>query len=167
MSRLGFLNRSRHAYIRSARRRGNAILEFAFIFPFLLTLIGGAADFGLFIWTRGRIIDAVAYGAQYALLTGNVTSANANISSAVSSVIGASFSGTTVSVTGPSCFCLTGRNPPTMTAAATCSTTCAGNSKLPGAFVTIQASYTYSPLFPVLSRFVSTTTYENVTVRVE
>lgn len=152
---------------RIAGRRGNAILEFAFIFPVLLTLISGVADFGLFIWTRNRLIDAVAYGAQYALLTGNVPSANANVANAVSSVIGASFLGTTVTVTGPSCYCLTGRNPPTMTAAATCSTTCAANSKLPGAFVAIQASYTYSPIFPVLSTYLSTTMYEKVTVRVE
>lgn len=167
VGRFGFCSFFRRIRDRIARRRGNAILEFAFIFPVLLTLIGGTADFGLFIWTRSRLLDAVAYGAQYALLAGNVSSANSNVASAVSSVVGASFSGTTVTVTGPSCYCLSGHNPPTMTLAANCTTTCTGNSRLPGAYVTIQTSYTYSPIFPVLSSMMSTTMFENVKVRVE
>ncbi len=149
-----------------ARRRGNSIIEFAFIFPILLTLIGGTADFGLYIWTRGRMVDAVAYGAQYAMLYGTATGANTNIKAAVTNVIGASFTGTTVTVTGPSCYCLTGSNPPTVAVQA-CAIKCVSNSTLPGTYVNIQTSYTYAPIFPVLSQYLSTTMYENLTLRVQ
>lgn len=152
---------------RIVERRGNAILEFAFIFPVLLTLFGGTADFGLFIWTRSRLVDAVSYGGQYAVLIGTGAGANTNITSAVTNVIGAAFTGTTVAVIGPACYCLTGNNPPTIAPAASCGTKCASNNTLPGTYVNIQTSYTYTPLFSIFSNYLSTTMYEGVTMRVQ
>ncbi len=145
--------------------RGNAILEFAFVFPVLLALIGGVADFGLYIWTRARLLDAISYGAQYAFLVGTATGANGNIQSAVQKVANSSFSGTTVTVTGPACYCISGSNPATM-ATQSCAVKCGGVA-LPGTYVIIQASYTYSPIFPVLSTYLNTTMYENITLRVK
>lgn len=76
--------------------KGGAIVEFAFMFPILLSLIGGVADFGIYLWQRGRLANAVTYGTQYAFLIGTATGANANIKSAVTSVAAASLTGTTI-----------------------------------------------------------------------
>lgn len=146
--------------------KGGAIVEFAFLFPILLSLIGGVADFGLYLWQRGRLANAVTYGTHYAFLVGTATGANTNIKSAVTSVAAASLTGTTVSVTGPACYCVSGTNPPTMTAS-TCGVNCSGTSVKPGYFVNIQASYTYTPIFSVLAQYLNTTMYESVTMRVQ
>jgi Flp pilus assembly protein TadG len=148
--------------------RGGAALELALSFPILLTMIGGAADFGLYIWSHGRLSDAVAYGAQYALLAveGGAASANTNIASAVTKVASAELSGAKVTVTGPACYCLTGSNPPSMTASI-CTSVCVSNAELPGQYVMINANYTYSPIFPVIGRYMNQTMYSNITVRVK
>ncbi len=146
--------------------KGGAIVEFAFIFPILLSLIGGVADFGIFLWRRGQLANAVTYGTHYAFLAGNGTGANTNIKNAVTSVASASLTGATITVTGPACYCVTGANPPTMTAS-TCGVNCTGTTVKPGYFVNIQASYAYTPIFSVLARYLNTTMYESVTMRVQ
>lgn len=158
-----------HPLLRRLRtRRGGAVIEFVLIFPFLLTLLGGVADAGLYIWARGRLANAVAYGAQYAQLIGTGTGANTNITSAVTKMAQSSMTSTavTVSVTGPACYCLTSSNPPTVAVATNCTTNCANGLK-PGYFVNIQASYTYTPLLGTLASYVGTTMYENITMRVQ
>jgi Flp pilus assembly protein TadG len=147
------------------QRRSSAILEFATVFPILLALIGGVGDFGLYLWSRGRLVDAVAYGAQYAFLLGNSNGANTYIGNAVSKVASAALAGVAVSVNGPACYCLTGSNPPSMTAS-NCTSLCASGA-LPGHFVTIQPSYSYQPVFPVISSYLPTTIYEHITARVQ
>jgi Flp pilus assembly protein TadG len=154
------------ARARAGAREGTAVIEFAFVFPVLLALIGGVGDFGLYLWSRARLADAVTYGAQYAYLVGAASGANTKIASTVTKVAAQSLSGVSVSVTGPACYCLTGNNPPTMTAQ-TCTTKCAASAALPGQYVTIQASYAYTSIMPVLSRFLSPTMYETVTTRVQ
>lgn len=153
-----------HRRLRSTR--GGTMVELALVFPFLLTLVGGAVDFGLYNWSHGRLSDAVAYGAQYALFTGTSANANSNIASAVKKVASASLTNPTVSVTGPACYCLTGNNPPTMTASL-CTSTCVSSAELPGQYVMIKAQYTYTPIFPVISQYVNTTMYSTITVRVQ
>lgn len=158
------INRLR-AHLRR-RLRGYAVVEFALIFPVILALIGGVADFGLYILARSRLADAVAYGTQYAFLSGTAAGANANINSAVTKVARATLSNASVSVTGPACYCTSGTNPPTL-AAQSCNTNCSSTASLPGQYVIIQGSYVYSPIFPTTTVYLSATMYEHSVVRVK
>lgn len=158
------INRLRADLCRSLR--GYAAIEFALIFPVILALIGGVTDFGLYILARSRLADAVAYGTQYAFLSGTAAGANASINAAVTKVARATLTTATVSVTGPACYCTSGTNPPTL-ATQNCGTNCPITLALPGQYVIIQGSYVYAPIFPTTTAYLSNTMYENSVVRVK
>jgi|GEM_PF-6825609 len=149
-----------------ARRDGYAAIEFALIFPIILAIIGGVTDFGLYVWSQGRLADAVSYGMQYAFLNGTTAGSNANIASAVTKVAQASLSTASATATGPACYCVSGANPPALVTQV-CTTKCASTNALPGQYVIINASYTYSPIFPTLSSYLSGTMYESAVIRVQ
>jgi Flp pilus assembly protein TadG len=144
-------------------RRGAAALEFALMFPVLLTMIGGVADFGLALWSRGRLSDAVTHGASYAFIAGPGV-ATATVRSAVQKAADASLTGTTVSVNGPTCFCNSGT--PVTSTSAVCGSTCTGGVAA-GKYVVINASFTYAPIFPLYRTVASTTLNESAVVRVQ
>lgn len=153
-------------------RRGIAAVEFALVAPFLLILLGGAADFGLLVAGKSKLANGVAQGIQYAFATGPAVTI-ANLRAAVQS--GAARSGVmetvTVSVTGPACYCVSG-SPAALSATSTplsatntCTGTCPTGATSPGAYVQVAATYTYQPLMPFYSGLVSTTVSETVTAR--
>lgn len=147
-------------------RGGNAVIELALVFPVLLSVFGGLTDFGLNMWARGKLSGAVAHGAQYAYLKKTESGANANVASAVQKAADAVLSGTVVTVVGPACFCLSGTLPPSLVTQV-CTTNCANTAALPGQYVTIQALYTYSPLFSVISQYMDNSIYQSAAVRVK
>jgi Flp pilus assembly protein TadG len=121
-------------------RRAVAALEFALTAPFLLILTAGAVDFGIANYSRSALANAVASGAEYAVLSAtNVTAAN--VQTVVQST--PNLTGVTATVTGPACYCLTGSTP-TMSSVA-CNTSCSDGS-LAGTYVIISASYSYAGL---------------------
>jgi Flp pilus assembly protein TadG len=152
---------------------GVAAVEFAIIAPVLLLLLGGIADFGLVMIGRSQLANGVAQGVQYALLIGPSVS-----SSAVNTVVqtGAARAGVTatvsVHVTGPACYCVSGTpaalgtTSTAMSANYTCTNTCA-NSTTPGAFMIINASYTYVSLMPLYSLLFNPTVSQSMTVRLQ
>jgi Flp pilus assembly protein TadG len=144
-------------------RPGNAYVEFGLICPLLVSTLGTIADFGLSIWARSRLSAAVSNASQYAAVAGpNVTSANVK-SSVAQSVT--PLSGVTVTITGPGCYCTSG-TPASMKPASACTTVCASGN-MPGTYVGITATYTYSPLMPFYATFASTTLTETSIVRLQ
>jgi hypothetical protein len=69
-----------------------------------------------------------------------------------------------VSITGPSWYCVTGT--PATATGSTQGATCTGG-KASGQYVTINATSTYSPLFPFYDKFASTTIVESAIVRLQ
>jgi hypothetical protein len=125
---------------------------------------GGVADFGLSLWARGRLSDAVNFGASFAY-AGGPSGSTAAVQTAVQNAANSSLAGTTVSVTGPACYCLSG-TPVSTPAAAACGSTCSGNIT-PGKYVMINATYIYSPILPLYSEVASTSLNEFAVVRVQ
>ena len=154
-----------------SNRRGNAYVEFGLLCPLLVMTLGSVADFGLSVWSRARLSDAVSNGAEYAAVVGPGVSGT-NVQSAVTSSV-TPLSGVSVTVTGPACYCVSASsasNPATLTySSAYTSGTCTGTcpNATPGVFVQISATYTYSPLMPFYQQFASTTLTENAVVRLQ
>ncbi len=155
-------------------RRGVAAVEFALVSPFLLILLGGAADFGLLVAGKSKLANGVAQGIQYALSTGPAVTV-ANLRAAVQG--GVARSGVTetvtVSVTAPACYCVSGSpaalssTSTPLSAANTCTGTCPTGATAPGAYVQVAATYIYQPLMPFYSGLASTTVSESVTARLQ
>jgi Flp pilus assembly protein TadG len=144
-------------------RPGNAYVEFGLICPLLVSTLGTIADFGLSIWARSRLSAAVSNASQYAAVAGpTVTSANVK-SSVAQSVT--PLTGVSVTITGPGCYCTSG-TPVSMTSTTHCTTACASGN-MPGTYVGIAATYTYSPLLPFYAAFANTALTETSIVRLQ
>lgn len=161
-------------------RPGNAYVEFGLLCPLLVTALGSVADFGLSIWSRARLSDAVSHGAQYAAVVGPGVSA-ANVQLAVSKSV-TPLTGVSVTVPGPACYCI--GSPPQLQfwsnlSAGSCAAHPANGSTLssglaacpsgnaPGVYVQISATYTYSPIMPFYAQAASPTLTEKAVVRLQ
>lgn len=142
-------------------RRGSAAIEFAIACPVMLVFFGGLVDFGLALWDKSTLSNAVAQGAYYAYVIGTNV-AGTNVQTLVQSSTG--LNNVHATVTGPACYCITGT--PLALAAATCNTTCA-DTTTSGSYVTIRATYTYQSILPVYSRLNNPTLIESTTVRLK
>jgi len=160
---------------------GNAYVEFGLLCPLLVTALGSVADFGLSIWSRARLSDAVSHGAQYASVVGPGVS-GANVQSAVSKAL-TPLSNVSVTVTGPACYCVSGSpaqqqlwsnfssgscaaHPANGSALSSGLGTCP-NGNAPGVYVQIAATYTYSPIMPFYAHLAPTVLTENGVVRLQ
>jgi Flp pilus assembly protein TadG len=154
-------------------RLGVAAVEFALTCPLLLIVIGGLTDFPMAFWTRGAIETGVADGATYAFqqmqaaLAQNQPVSTSNISAVVQSSI--NLANVSVQVTPPYLACVSVNQtttPPIATlVAAQAGATCP-NRSLPGTYITISASYTFTPMLPFYSWMANTTMAETANVRV-
>ena len=141
--------------------RGLAGIEFAMLAPVLLLLLGCLADFALAFWTKGVLASSVAEGTAYAFAAGPSVSA-----SSIRSVVGQklSLSAAAVTVTGPSCYCISGT--PATPASQACANPCP-NGTMPGTYVTISAQYTYASLLPLYSQLANPVLVETTTARLK
>ena len=153
---------------------GIAAVEFAFLAPVFLVLLMGSVDIGQLLYNYYQLDQAVAAGAQYAALNAtNVTSTNGaalanSIATVVASANGSGWANDTVVVNnGPwvsytsgrstsggtaanadSCYCPTG-SPLSWGSSMSCGAACTGSGQS-GKFVTVTASYNYSPIFALI-----------------
>ena len=83
--------------------KGQALIEFTLILPFLLLLVGGAVDWGMAFFTSHIAQNAAREGARIAVTLPNLTSDDARVTSAVQPKIPDInlFSNFTVSNTAP------------------------------------------------------------------
>ena len=141
--------------------RGVAGIEFVFAAPVLLLMLGGLSDFGLASWKKGILASSVAEGASYAVLAAPTV----NIPT-IQNIVGEKLSlpASSVTVTGPTCFCVSGT--PAVKTTQACSTSCPGGKK-PGTYITITAQHTYQPIFPVYGRLASTLLVETAMARLQ
>jgi hypothetical protein len=158
---------------RLAAGRATAALEFALASPLLVVMLGGAADFGLAQFYRVNLANAVAAGAQYALLTGPAVGTG-NIQTIVTDAmyLPAGASGNLlVTVTGPGGSsspgggCLSVSGSPVLITSASYGSPC-GDGSTAGTYVLITATYTSIGL---MNGFMSSLTHpitESATVRV-
>ncbi len=156
-------------------RRGVAALEFGLLAPTFVMVFAGVADLGNALYTWSKLEQALALGANYALM--NNTKVNATngqgLANSIATIVATSNPGTAASSTvvvnnGPtatvtnggtpsasgtsanagSYYCLTGTlaNWAWGTAHADNTTVCADGSQS-GQFVTITVSYNFTPFF--------------------
>ncbi len=165
-------------------RRGAALVEFAMVAPVLVGLTLPMVDIGIGFYYKTRVMTAAEAGAQYAFLKGwsgnNNTTPQTAINTAVTSATG--LSGVSSSpAPSLSCKCVDGTNlvnpsnpPSTPWKPSDCtslsSSNCTGtgvNPQSPGAYVTVNAQVTYTPLFSYLSFGNSVTLTASSTVRIQ
>jgi Flp pilus assembly protein TadG len=150
--------------------RGVAAVEFALVGSVLFGVVGSLADFTLALSDRSRLAMSVSDGATYAIVYyqnhGMAQPTVADVQTKVSNAI--NLTGAQVVVTPPSLNCIStnsAANPPSaMLTTGSPSTACA-NGSYPGTYMTIRATYAYTPLMPFFSRMVSTTMTQSVNVR--
>ena len=142
-------------------RRGVSSIEFALACPTMLLLFCGMADFGMALWDKSMLANAVAQGAYYSYLSGISVSST----TVKTFVQGASkLSSVSATVTGPSCYCMTGF--PAALASATCGSTCS-DTTIAGYYMKITATYTYSSILPAYSTLNNPTLSESTIVRLQ
>ncbi len=136
----------RHLRRLGAERRGVAALELAIAFPVVLLVFGNIVDYGLMMRQHAQLATGVGNAAGYASLAGmGVSSATLQTVAAASSGL----AGVSASATGAACYCPSG-TPRKLGAAVACNSTCADGTAA-AAYVTITASYIYTPFFPGLN----------------
>ena len=172
---------------------GIAAVEFAFIVPVFLVLFAGVADISQMLYAYYRIDQAVAAGAQYAVLNAaNVTSTSgASLATSIATVVenanGTAWtddavvvnngpavtvtSGTAVSsgtaANADSYYCMTGSQMSWAWGTGySTQTNCTGGGTA-GKYVTITASYNYVPLVGIYHMFTNQTLSQGAAVRVQ
>ena len=144
-------------------RRAAAALEFSLAAPLLIAMLAGASDLGMAEYSRASIAGAVAAGAEYAMLTGSAVLAT-NVQTMVRSTASVDTANLTVTVTGPTGYCLTGF--PVTPSAATVGTTCSDGTTA-GSYIVIAATYTVNGLMGGFMDPTRLTVTESATVRVK
>ncbi len=155
-------------------QRGISALEFAIVVPILVLLTGGITDLGLMLRDHGALSVALNAGTRAALLLGSSATTDSTIAAKVTSAMSAANGlGTpaSFSATPPACYCITAvASSSTLTpnpcSTATAPTTCAdGNA--PGTYMTLTATYAYSPLMPGFAFVADTTLSQTASVRLK
>jgi Flp pilus assembly protein TadG len=142
--------------------RGIAAVEFAMTLPILVFFLAGVTDFGIVYYRQSCLSNAVAAGAEYALLKDQqsppVTAAN--IQTVMQNAAAQSMPNATVTATATSptlCYCITGTSPSSTMTATTCGATCASGGTA-GKYVQLTLTHNYSAILPTYSMLAGTTT---------
>ena len=67
---------------RSSRKRGQAVVEFALVFPIFMLVLAGIFDFGFALYSRMTVINAAREGARAAAMVSDPSTVSAVASSA-------------------------------------------------------------------------------------
>ena len=160
---------------------GVAIVEFALVATFLVAMMLPVVDIGMGFYYKSRVLTAAEAGAQYALehsWNGNSSATQTAITTAVTSATDLSVTATPAPSLSCRCADGTGLNNPTSSPSspftpATCnalaSTNCTGsnNPNSPGAYATVNARVTYTPLFAFFGFGSAVTLNASSTVRIQ
>ncbi len=142
-----------------------AATEFALSCPIVLLLTAGAVGLGMYNYDQAALNQGVAVAAQYAYQTGTGVTA-ANIRALVAAASG--LNGTTVTVAGPACYCVTGTTPSVqLTATSPCGTTCPDGVSSSTYYVSIAASCQFQSPMPLVGGFDSATIVANASMQLQ
>jgi Flp pilus assembly protein TadG len=124
-------------------RRGAAAVEVAVTFPIVLILLGNVVDYGLMLRRHAQLAAGVGNAAGYASDIGaTVPLGTLQTITTTSSWL----AGATAVATPATCHCPTG-TPRTLGAAVACTATCSDGA-VAQRYLTVNGTYTYTPLFP-------------------
>jgi Flp pilus assembly protein TadG len=151
-----------HAWDRGTR--AVAAVEFALVSPFLFMVLAAAVDFGLFNYGLTRLNLAVAAGAEYAQILGT-TATKTGVQNYVVSVT--NLSNVTSTATAPACYCMTGSTNARALTATTCAAVCPDGVATSTYFMTIGASYTYTPIMPLWDYMATSTATVTTAVQLQ
>lgn len=143
---------------------GVAAVEFALVAPLLLTLLTGIGEIGIAAHQKMQVQAAVEAGALYAAKNGA-----GNLTAIGNAVVNGTGTYGISADPAPTSFygCPKTSGDPGIVSQGTNSTTvCAGDSKLPGQYVTVNARITHTTLLPYLDLSL-TTLSASATVRVK
>jgi Flp pilus assembly protein TadG len=146
-------------------RDGNVIIEFALVAPILVVLIINILDFSMLIWARMQVDYSAQMGAQAAYKTcstGTLPAKNStncpNLNTAVMTAAQSTSLGTAVGLaTGsPSeiYYCVSGttlQSVATYPSSPPADCSAYGSASLPGDYIEVDVTYSYSPAFAGLS----------------
>jgi Flp pilus assembly protein TadG len=127
------LNRNRTSTGRH-RSRGQAMVEFALVFPMFILLVAGMLDFGIGLYRYMTIVNAARDGAR---MGANACTALGGCSAAVSARVTAASGGLNPGIT---VVCRTPAN---------AIVNCASGKATSGDSITVTASYTYHMIWPL------------------
>jgi Flp pilus assembly protein TadG len=136
-----FSIRVRHTSRRD-RRRGQALVEFALVFPIFMLVLSGIMDFGFMLYSRMSVINASREGAHAAIVTApnyaNITTVATGAAISAAAQGGVSISAGNVSVS-----CLATSVSVTSPATIPCGSATAKDS------VVVTVNYGYHSFFPL------------------
>lgn len=147
--------------------RAVAALEFAIVAPVIATFLAAAADYGLAMWSRSCLSNAVAQGAYYAFLTGTSV-IPATVQTMVANVSSLGTIGITVTATATDptlCYCPTG-TPASLGSAVACTSKCT-DGLTAGNYVKISASAPLKTFMPLMSLLSGKQISDTVVVRLK
>ncbi len=126
---------------RANRRRGQALVEFALVFPIFMLVLSGIMDFGFLLYQRMSVINASREAAHAAIVTENhatITTVAAGAAIATAAQGGVSINAGAVTVT-----CLNTSVNVTSPSTISCGSAVAKDSVL------VTVNYTYHSFFPL------------------
>lgn len=126
---------------RRRRRRGQALVEFALVFPIFMLVLAGILDFGFMLYSRMSVINAAREGARASIMVPNFQDVPATAEGAV--IASASTGGIHLTSSNVTTTCLqttAGTNPPP---------TCDWSSAKAGDSVRVTVTYSYQTFFPL------------------
>ena len=125
---------------RSSRKRGQAVVEFALVFPIFMLVLAGIFDFGFALYSRMTVINAAREGARAAAMVSDPSTASTVASNAATTA--AQQAGLTPSSVVTAC--LQTSVSPTSPATIPCAGAVMGDS------VVVTVHSTYHTFFPLL-----------------
>lgn len=126
----------------------------------MLVMLAGISDLGLAMHSKTLLVIGVDNAATYAILQGDTVSTT-TLKAIVQDA--SSLTGVSANASTPAYYCASGT--PAKLIAATNKTTCTSGAPA-GQYVTISATYSYTPLMPGYSFVANTTLSDTATVQV-
>ena len=127
---------------RPNRKRGQALVEFALVFPIFMLVLSGIMDFGFMLYSRMSVINASREAAHAAIVTEN--HANIALVAEGAAVATAAQGGVSISSSSVTVSCLATSVNVSSPSPVDCS------SAVPLDSVVVEVSYTYHSFFPLL-----------------
>jgi Flp pilus assembly protein TadG len=125
----------------SRRRRGQALVEFALVFPIFMLVLSGIMDFGFMLYSRMSVINASREGAHAAIIVANYSTIDTVAKGAA--VAAAAQGGVSIGAGNVSVSCLQTSVSVTSTTNISCAAAAPGDS------VVVTVNYGYHSFFPL------------------
>ncbi len=156
------------------QRIASAAVEFGALAPMLITFCVGVIDLSFMFQKELQLTSALASGAEYAFTQGQTESGGAltnDVSAFLQAISGVSLASVTVTYNGGldanAYYCVTGF-PAVFSGPYAAGSACSdGSGATAGKFITLQASFAYTPIFKQDKALMPTSYTQSVIVRLQ